>query len=146
MERMIGAKTAHRKNARKRASHPCPTPILPRDSRASRRAPTAAARPRCCNPRTWNSRHPFHPTGARATPPPAWHKRSSAPYKATMRNYQLVNYYDGNRRPIPTDDPTVFGLPCRFPAAPSIRPESCAQGIDQERLFDAGRTPKKFFP
>ena len=81
---MIGAKTAHRKNARKRASHPCPTPILPRDSRASRRAPTAAARLRCCNPRTWNSRHPFHPTRARTTPPPAWHKRSSAPYKAAV--------------------------------------------------------------
>jgi hypothetical protein len=40
----------------------------------------------------------------------------------------------------------IFELPCRFPAAPSIRPESRVQGFDQKRLFDEGRTAKKIYP
>ena len=43
-------------------------------------------------------------------------------------------------------DPTVFGLPCCFPAAPSIRPEDRVQGFDQKRLFGVGQAPKNFFP
>jgi hypothetical protein len=39
-----------------------------------------------------------------------------------------------------------FELPCRFPAAPSIRQESREQGFDQKRLFDTGRASKKFLP
>jgi hypothetical protein len=33
-----------------------------------------------------------------------------------------------------------------FPAAPSIQPKNREQGIDQKRLFDTGRTSKKFLP
>jgi hypothetical protein len=47
---------------------------------------------------------------------------------------------------MPNGDPKDFELPCRFPAAPSIRPESRMQGFDQKRLFDTGRTSKKFLP
>src|SRR5271166_6635248 len=43
-------------------------------------------------------------------------------------------------------DPTVLGLPCRFPAAALFRPESRVQNIDQKRLFITGRTSKKFYP
>jgi hypothetical protein len=47
---------------------------------------------------------------------------------------------------MPNDDAMVFGLPCRFPAAPSIRPESLVQGIDRKRLLDVDQAQKKFFP
>jgi hypothetical protein len=46
----------------------------------------------------------------------------------------------------PNDDPTVFGLPCRFPAEPSVRPERRGQNIDYKRLFDSGQAQKKFLP
>src|SRR5271165_5815504 len=47
---------------------------------------------------------------------------------------------------MPNGDPTVFGFPCRFPAAPSIRSESRVQGFDQKRLSVRARSEKKFFP
>jgi hypothetical protein len=49
-----------------------------------------------------------------------------------MRNGQLINYYDGNDRLMPNGDPTVFGFPCQFPAAPPIRLGSGIQVIDQK--------------
>jgi hypothetical protein len=66
-------------------------------------------------------------------------KRGSAPY----RNYEKKSI---EKLLMPNDDPTVFEFPCRFPAAPSIRPESRAQDFDQKRLFGMGRAPKKFLP
>jgi hypothetical protein len=49
-------------------------------------------------------------------------------------------------RSVPNGDPTVFGFPCSFPAAPSIQPESREQGFDQKGLFGSRRAAKKFFP
>jgi hypothetical protein len=63
-----------------------------------------------------------------------------------MRKSQFTNYYGNNGRSMPNGDPKIFEPPCRFPAAPSIRPESRMQGFDQKRLFDMGRTSKKFLP
>jgi hypothetical protein len=63
-----------------------------------------------------------------------------------MRKSQLINHYANNDRPMPTGGPKDFELPCRFPAAPSIRLESRVQGFDQKRLFDGGQTSKKFLP
>src|SRR5271166_2047507 len=48
--------------------------------------------------------------------------------------------------PIPNGDPTVFGLPCRYPVAPSIRLEVLVQDIDHKRLFGSGRSRRKFYP
>jgi hypothetical protein len=45
---------------------------------------------------------------------------------------------------MPNGDPTIFGLPCRFPATPSIRPEDRVQGFDQKGLFGVGQA-RKFF-
>jgi hypothetical protein len=47
---------------------------------------------------------------------------------------------------MPNGDPRIFELPCWFPAAPSIWPENREQGLDQKRLFETGRTSKKFLP
>jgi hypothetical protein len=47
---------------------------------------------------------------------------------------------------MPNGDPTVFGFPCRFPAAPSILPESRMQDFDPKRFFSADEPRKKFFP
>jgi hypothetical protein len=63
-----------------------------------------------------------------------------------MRNYQLVNWYVGNERVMPNGDQTVLGLPCRFPATPSILAEFRAQLFDRTQFFDVGRAQKKFFP
>src|SRR5271167_2265164 len=46
---------------------------------------------------------------------------------------------------MPNGDRTGFGFPCRFPAAPSIRPESREQGIDHKRLFNCRANPEKIF-
>jgi hypothetical protein len=58
----------------------------------------------------------------------------------------MVNYYYRTHGSIPDVDPTVFEFPCRFPAAPSVRPENRVHDFDQKRLFGAGRAAKKFFP
>jgi hypothetical protein len=63
-----------------------------------------------------------------------------------MPKNQLINYYGNNDRSMPNGDPKIFELPCRFPAALSIRPESGVQGSVKKRLFDTGRTSKKFLP
>src|SRR6516164_6419901 len=47
---------------------------------------------------------------------------------------------------MPDGDPTVFGLPCRFPAAPSIRPESRVQGLARKDFSVRGEPRKNFFP
>jgi hypothetical protein len=57
-----------------------------------------------------------------------------------------MNQHDGNDRSAPNGDPTVFGFPCRFPAAPSIRLESREHAFDQKRLFGSRQAAKKFFP
>jgi hypothetical protein len=58
----------------------------------------------------------------------------------------IINYYDINNRMLPTGDPAVFGFPCRFPAAPSIRPENRVQHIDLKDLPVQGEPRKKIFP
>jgi hypothetical protein len=63
-----------------------------------------------------------------------------------MRKSQFINHYGNNDRSMPNGDPRIFALPCRFPAAPLIRPVSRVQGFDQKRVFDTGRTSKKFLP
>ena len=65
-----------------------------------------------------------HPRAARATPPPYCH--GEVPHHiagSCVRNCQLLNWYVGNDRAIPNGERTVFGLPCRFPATPSILAE-----------------------
>jgi hypothetical protein len=59
-----------------------------------------------------------------------------------MRKSQLTNYYGNNDRLMPNGDPRIFELPCRFPAAPSIRPKSRVQGFDQKRLSIPGEPQK----
>jgi hypothetical protein len=67
-------------------------------------------------------------------------------HMADMRKNQFTNYYSNNDRSMPNGDPRIFEFPCRFPAAPSIRSENRDQGFDRKRLFDTGRTSKKFLP
>ena len=47
---------------------------------------------------------------------------------------------------MPNGDPTVFGLPCRFPAAASILAERRAQVYDCMRFSGAEGSREKFFP
>jgi len=47
---------------------------------------------------------------------------------------------------MPNGNPPVFGLPCRFPAASSIRPKSRVQDLDRNGLFGSERVRGKFFP
>jgi hypothetical protein len=47
---------------------------------------------------------------------------------------------------MPNGDPGAFRVSLPFPAAPSIRPKDRTQAFDQERLFNAERTSKKFLP
>jgi hypothetical protein len=47
---------------------------------------------------------------------------------------------------MPNGNPRILELPCQFPAGPSIQSMSRVQGFDQKRLFDTGRTSKKFLP
>jgi hypothetical protein len=63
-----------------------------------------------------------------------------------VRIYQLTNWYVGNDRAMPNGDPRVFGLPCHFPATPSIVAERSAQVYDRTGFFGAGEAPKIFFP
>jgi hypothetical protein len=58
----------------------------------------------------------------------------------------MIIYYESTDLPMANRDLMVFGLPCRFPAAPSIRPERRVQDFDNKRLFGAGGAGKKFFP
>src|SRR6516165_10039218 len=47
---------------------------------------------------------------------------------------------------MPSDDPSIFGLPCRFPAASSFSSEDRVQSHDSNRIFEAARVREKFFP
>src|SRR6516162_3568604 len=47
---------------------------------------------------------------------------------------------------MPNGDPMFFGLPCRFPARPSILVGRCAQVYDRTRFFGAGEFRKNFYP
>ena len=75
------------------------------------------------------------PRTARTTPAARLPRRRTAPH---------IDY--SNNRLMPNGDPTVFGIPCRFPAAPSIRPRRRVQGFDQKRFFGSGRAQKKLLP
>jgi len=87
----------------------------------------------------------FPPRGAGDTLPPACQSEVTH-HIATMLNYQFIDDYYRTDRPMPTGDPTVFGFPCRFPAAPSVRPESGAQDIDQKRTFRCSASREEFLP
>jgi hypothetical protein len=66
----------------------------------------------CENKRDYEVGHGKSSGAARATPPPACH--GEVPHHiAGVRNYQLINWYDGNGRAIPSADRTVFWLPCQ---------------------------------
>jgi len=47
---------------------------------------------------------------------------------------------------MPSGDPRIFGLPCRFPATPSIFAENRDQAFDRTQFFDMEGVPKKFLP
>jgi len=47
---------------------------------------------------------------------------------------------------MPNGDRTVLGLPCRFPAKPSIFTVCCAQVFDHTRFFGLGEPRKNFYP
>jgi hypothetical protein len=47
---------------------------------------------------------------------------------------------------MPNGDPTVFGLPCRFPAGSSVQLANRLQDFHQKRLFGAEASREKFFP
>jgi hypothetical protein len=55
-----------------------------------------------------------------------------------VRNYELANFYIGNK--------LIFGLPCRFPAKPSIFARRRAQVYDRTRFFGMAGAPKNFLP
>jgi hypothetical protein len=99
----------------------------------------------CENKRDYEVGHGKSSGAARATPPPACH--GEVPHHiAGVRNYQLINWYDGNGRAIPSADRTVFWLPCQFPAKPSILVDCCPQVYDNTRFFETGALRKKFLP
>src|SRR5271165_4709841 len=72
--------------------------------------------------------------------------RSSAPYSRTMRYCQLMNWYVCNERAMSNGDPRIFGLPCRFPATPSIFALCRGQAYDRTRFFGMGGAAKIFLP
>src|SRR6516162_6996834 len=47
---------------------------------------------------------------------------------------------------MPSGDPSIFGLPCRFPAASSFSPEDRVQSHDSKRISRQRESEKKFFP
>jgi hypothetical protein len=63
-----------------------------------------------------------------------------------MRKDQLINWYIVNDGAMPNGDPTVFAFPCRFPAAPSVRPENWVQDVDHKSFSGAGEPREYFFP
>jgi hypothetical protein len=73
--------------------------------------------------------HPFQPAQRGRHLPPT--SQREVPHHITgMRKRQLINHYESNDRPMRNGDRAVFGFPCRFPAAPSIRPKIRLQDID----------------
>jgi hypothetical protein len=87
----------------------------------------------------------FTPRGARDSAARLLPRRF-APYNGSVRIFQLVNWYAGNDWAMPNGDRRVFGLPCRFPARPSILADCCVQVHDFMRLFGARGAPKNFYP
>ena len=92
-----------------------------------------------------SSRQPVHPTRAQATALPPCHPRSFAHIAVFMRIYQFINFYYSNRA-VPNGAPGFSGLPCRFPATPSIVAEWRGQVYDPARFFRAERAAIEFFP
>jgi hypothetical protein len=87
----------------------------------------------------------FSPRGA-GDPVALLPKRRSARYNSTVRNCQLVYWYVGNVRSDTKPDPRVLGLPCRFPATPSILAGRRTQVYDCKRFFGARGARKNFYP
>jgi hypothetical protein len=63
-----------------------------------------------------------------------------------VSNYQLTTFYIGNEYVVPHGDRRIFGLPCRFPAKPSIFAVSCYQAYDRMRFFGMEGDAKNFLP
>jgi hypothetical protein len=72
--------------------------------------------------------------------------RSFAPYSSGVRNYQLIIWYVGNERVMLNRDRRIFGLPCRFPAKPTIFAVCGGQAYDRTGFFSIGKPRKKLFP
>ena len=81
-----------------------------------------------------------HPRGRGAVP-------AVAPaYSKIVPDYQLMNWYVGNDRSDAETRRTVFGLPCRFPATPSILGECRVQVYEITRFSGTVGSPKKILP
>jgi hypothetical protein len=63
-----------------------------------------------------------------------------------MSYYKLLICYDSNDRVVPKDGSRTFGLPCRFPARPSILFKYHDQAIDPTPFSVMGTGRKNFFP
>jgi hypothetical protein len=63
-----------------------------------------------------------------------------------VSNCQLTTFYIGNEYVVPHGDRRIFGLPCRFPAKPSIFAVSRYQAYDRMRFFGMEGDAKKFYP
>jgi hypothetical protein len=61
-----------------------------------------------------------------------------------VSNCQLTTFYIGNEYVVPHGDRRIFGLPCRFPAKPSIFAVSRYQAYDRMRFFGMEGDAKNF--
>src|SRR6516165_7337986 len=73
-------------------------------------------------------------------------KRRSAPYKTAVRKGQLGIWYVSNERVMPNRDRRIFGLPCRFPARPTIFAVGGRHAYDHTGFFSIGGATKKILP
>src|SRR6516162_9253803 len=64
----------------------------------------------------------------------------------SVRNSQLVIWYVSNERVMPNRDRRIFGLPCRFPARPTIFAVGGRQAYDRTGFFSIGGATKKILP
>jgi hypothetical protein len=69
--------------------------------------------------------------------------RSFAPYSSSVRNYQLIIWYISNEGVMLNRDRRIFGLPCRFPAKPTIFAVCGGQAYDRTGFFSIGEAAKK---
>jgi hypothetical protein len=72
--------------------------------------------------------------------------RSFALYSSGVRNYQLIIWYVSNERMMLNRDRGIFGLPCRFPAKPTIFAVCGGQAYDRTGFFSIGEAAKKIIP
>jgi len=73
---------------------------------------------------------------------------ATASFRTIYRSCEIINCLINMSagHPMPNGDPTVFGFPCRFPAAPSIRRDNHVQDFDKKRLSGKGASREKNLP